>query len=329
MSHPLNPYPEEDMEFILGKSSHHFKKLDGASILLTGGTGFVGSWILQFLMYASNNLRIDINLDVVTRKSILIPSRNFSNVRFIQHDMRLPIDFDDKDYSHAIFASTPSNPTTGGLNRNLVLDSTILGTKNLVEFLQRRDKEVRYLNTSSGAVKKVRKLPLSEGLDINDIYAMAKSEAEKFLMEAAANTRMNICSPRLYSFAGPGIATNAHFAIGNFIRDAIEGRDVVIKGNPETVRSYLHPIDMTIQLLDCLLGENTSIFPDIGSFNPIKIFDLAKLISESVGNGNVVIIDNSQLPTSYTPDFLTSSLNHQHISLEETITRWRTWLLLT
>jgi hypothetical protein len=86
---------------------------------------------------------------------------------------------------------------------------------------------------------------------------------------------------------------------------------------------------MTIQLLDCLLGENTSIFPDIGSFNPIKIFDLAKLISESVGNGNVVIIDNSQLPTSYTPDFLTSSLNHQHISLEETITRWRTWLLLT
>jgi hypothetical protein len=72
-----------------------------------------------------------------------------------------------------------------------------------------------------------------------------------------------------------------------------------------------------------------SSFPDIGSFNPIKLSDLAQTISKSLGNGNVTVVDKSQSPTTYIPDFLIPSLNNQHISLEETIYRWKTWLLRT
>ena len=85
---------------------------------------------------------------------------------------------------------------------------------------------------------------------------------------------------------------------------------------------------MTIQLLDCWFGENNPTFPDIGSFNPIKLSDLARLISKSLGNGNVVTLDDSQSPTTYVPDLFTPSLNHQYISLEETIERWASWLVL-
>jgi dTDP-glucose 4,6-dehydratase len=328
MSHLSIPYPEEDMEFILRKTGDHLKNLDGSSILLTGGTGFVGSWMLQFLTYASANLRIDISLDVVTRHSDSIFNKQYPSVRFIQHDLRLPLDFDDKDYSHVMFASTPSSPTTGGLDADLVLRSSISGTRNLLELLEKRNRSVKYLNTSSGAVKKVRGPGLNQDHSINDVYATAKYEVEKLLVEASNNSKIKFCSPRLYSFAGPGIALDAHFAIGNFIQNAMAGKDVILKGSPETVRSYLHPIDMTIQLLDCWLGESSLPFPDIGSFNKIKLFDLAHFVSSTLGNGKVIILDNSQLPSVYVPDLLTPSLNHQYISLEETIERWFLWLSL-
>ena len=315
------------MAFILTKTSHHFKNLEGSSFLLTGGTGFVGSWMLQFLAYAGSSLNLNFNLDVITRHFVSIPKKHNSSVRFIQHDLRSPIDFDDRDYSHVMFASTPSNPTTGGLDGDLVLDSTILGTKNLLELLQKRNKEVKYLNTSSGAVKKVIEATSDQNRSINDAYAGAKYRVEKQLTDTSGISRITFSSPRLYAFAGPGLALNAHFAIGNFIQDAISGRAVVIKGSPESIRSYLHPIDMTIQLLDCWLGQNNFTFPDIGSFNPITIFDLAQFISKSLGNGNVVTLDNSELPTTYVPDFFIPSLNRQYISFEETIERWATWLV--
>ena len=245
----------------------------------------------------------------------------------MQHDLRVPINFDDKEYSHVLFASTPSNPATGGLDSDLVLQSTVMGTRNLLEMLDRRNNQVKYLNTSSGAVKKVKSFTSPQEQGINEVYADAKLQVEKILTEAKAASKITLSCPRLYSFAGPGIALNAHFAIGNFIQDAINGRDVVLKGSPDTVRSYLHPIDMTIQLLDCLFAENVPPFPDIGSFIPIKLSDLAQTISKSLGNGNVTVVDKSQSPTTYIPDFLIPSLNQQYISLEETISRWKTWLL--
>jgi len=327
MSLPWNSYPQEDMQFILSKTEHHFRNLDGSSFLLTGGTGFVGSWVLQFLMFASRYLKVNFSIDVISRKPILFSNASYPSIRFAQHDLRASINFEDKDYSHVLFASTPSNPTTGGLDSDLVMQSTVMGTKNLVEMLDRRNNQVKYLNTSSGAVKKIKSFTLPRDPGINDVYAIAKHEVERILTEAKVASKITLCSPRLYSFAGPGIPLNAHFAIGNFIQDAINGRDVIVRGSPETVRSYLHPIDMTIQLLDCWFTEDVFCFPDIGSFNSVKLIDLAQTISKSLGNGNVTVIDKLQSPTTYVPDLLIPSLNHQYISLEETVERWKTWLL--
>ncbi len=328
MSFPWNPYPEEDMEFILSKTDHHFRNLDGSSFLLTGGTGFVGSWMLQFLMYASRNLKVNFSMDIVSRKSVLFSNASYPSIKFIQHDLRTPINFDDQDYSHVLFASTPSNPMTGGLESDLVSESTVKGTINLLEMLHRRNHQVKYLNTSSGAVKKINYLKAVHKQNINNIYAAAKQEVEEILERSCGNSRIDYCSPRLYTFAGPGIALDAHFAIGNFIKDAMGGRDVVVKGSPETIRSFLHPIDLTIQLLQCWFAEDIPTFPDIGSFNPIKLSDLAHIISRKLGNGQVKILDANQAPSIYIPDNPTNSLNYQHINLEQSIERWASWLSL-
>ena len=328
MTNPWTPYPEEDMEFILSKTDHHFRNLDGSSFLLTGGTGFVGSWMLQFLMYASKNLRVNISLDIVSRKSSLFSNATYPSIKFIQHDLRTPIDFDDKDYSHVLFASTPSNPVTGGLDLDLVSESTVMGTRNLLKMLDRRNSQVNYLNTSSGAVKKMTSPATAKNQNINDVYAAAKREVEKILEESSSTSRVNFRSPRLYTFAGPGIALDAHFAIGNFIRDAMSGRDVLVKGNPETIRSFLHPIDMTVQLLECWFADDIPTFPDIGSFSPIKISDLAHTVSSKLGNGKVKIRDENQTASIYIPDNPTYPLNYQHIDLEQSIGRWVSWLSL-
>jgi nucleoside-diphosphate-sugar epimerase len=242
--------------------------------------------------------------------------------------LRTPINFDDKDYSHVLFASTPSNPATGGLESDLVWESTVMGTINILEMLDRQNHQVKYLNTSSGAVKKMTNLDKDQRQNINNVYAAAKQEVEKILDGSCGNSRIDYCSPRLYTFAGPGIALDAHFAIGNFIQDAMSGRDVVVKGSPETIRSFLHPIDMTVQLLECWFADDIPTFPDIGSFNPVKLSDLAHVVSSKLGNGKVEILDENQTPSIYIPDNPTYPLNYQHIDLEQSLDRWASWLSL-
>jgi nucleoside-diphosphate-sugar epimerase len=227
-----------------------------------------------------------------------------------------------------MFSSTPSNPKTGGLDSNLVNDSTKLGTKHLIEFLRTQENRVTYLNTSSGGVKNYVS-DFSDGdKSINNIYAEAKIEAEKILIREIKDTNIMFKSPRLYSFAGPGIPLDAHFAVGNFMLDALSKRDVVIKGSPDTIRSYLHPIDMTIQMIGCWLGKEKEIFPDIGSFFPISMANLAQTISNILGNGKVKVLNNNQNSSSYFPTHPVFPFNLENIELDESIRRWASWLIL-
>jgi hypothetical protein len=85
---------------------------------------------------------------------------------------------------------------------------------------------------------------------------------------------------------------------------------------------------MTIQLLECWFTQAIPTFPDIGSFKPIRLFDLAQIVSNKLGNGQVIILDENQTPSTYIPDKPIFPLNHQHIDLEQSIDRWATWLTL-
>ena len=128
---------------------------------------------------------------------------------------------------------------------------------------------------------------------------------------------------------------NIHFAIGNFIKDAIENRDIIINGDGRPLRSYLYTADLVIWLLAILLkSENKSIY-NVGGRNGISIYDLAKKVSKQVNNytGKVDILTKSNYNYP-TPKYIPNNKKiikelgvKENYTLDEAIKRTIDWNL--
>jgi nucleoside-diphosphate-sugar epimerase len=161
----------------------------------------------------------------------------------------------------------------------------------------------RFLLTSSGAIYGPQPRDMERMLesfageqnpsDTNSPYALpgeAKRDAELLCIERARVDGLGAVIARGFTFAGPGLPGDSKFAIGNFIRDALAGGPIVIKGDGSPIRSYLYAADMAIWLWTLLLKGVPGRPYNVGSENPITIRELAGLISEECGGSPVKIL---------------------------------------
>jgi dTDP-glucose 4,6-dehydratase len=113
---------------------------------------------------------------------------------------------------------------------------------------------------------------------------------------------------RIYALVGPYLPLDLHFAIGNFIRDAMAGKPIEIKGDGTPYRSYLYAADLTIWLWTILIrGASTRPY-NVGSRLPLSIAETAQAVSRALP-GHVPIeiakkIVPGQLPSRYVPENL-------------------------
>ena len=111
---------------------------------------------------------------------------------------------------------------------------------------------------------------------------------------------------RCFSFVGPDLPLDVHFAIGNFIRDALTRDAITVSGDGSPVRSYLDQRDLA-QWLDCLLRQGRAGQAyNVGSDLAICIADLANLVRDTLAPEKKVCIlgagDGCQHRNLYVPD---------------------------
>jgi dTDP-glucose 4,6-dehydratase len=159
-------------------------------------------------------------------------------------------------------------------------------------------------------------------------YGKAKYETELLFRDNFEPNEFEVSNPRLFTFYGPGIPLDKHFAIGNFLRNAMNKEPIVVNGNPDTVRSYMHPIDLVIWIIKLLLNPSTSTL-NFGSDAPITMANLASRINEITGNKGIEFIGKSEPVSVYFPSTI-KARGHlkvkQSIKFEEGIERWISWL---
>jgi dTDP-glucose 4,6-dehydratase len=147
-------------------------------------------------------------------------------------------------------------------------------------------------------------------------------------MEAHSQGEVNFTSPRLFAFAGPLISLNEHFAVGNFIRDALNGHEIQIKGNPNTVRSYMYPTDLVCILLKVI--QSTAQFNmNVGSDELIKLGDLAVKISDANSQIGIRMINPGEAPSNYVPSirYLREEVwPSPLVTLDLALEKWISWL---
>lgn len=270
-------------------------------ILLTGGTGFFGKSILS-MRQRGRTPETDLSILARTPEAFrgAFPSL-VSGVTFYPGDVR-GFAFPDAEFDAVIHAAAPAR--TGlppGEMRSIILE----GTRRVLGFARER-RVKKLLFVSSGAVYGPLDFaagPVAEDRPCRptDEYGKAKLEAERMCLDSG----MDAVIARCFAFTGPYLARNIHFAIGNFIGDALAKRPITIRGDGSPVRSYLYADDLVDWLFALLFRGEPGEAYNVGSARAVTLAELARLVTRELNPGGEVRVLNQDAGPGrsyYVPD---------------------------
>lgn len=282
----------QDLDFILTQTASVWPELKDQSIFITGGTGFIGTWLLESFAWANTQHQLNLSLTVLTRDLEAFKRKaphlaQNPAIRFITGDVRDFI-FPQGYFSHIIHGATDASATLNDNYPALMLETIVQGTRHTLAFAQQVQAK-RFLLLSSGAVYGKQPPEISHitedyrcpsnALISHSVYAVGKDMAEKLCLEHAAQHTMEMTIARCFAFMGPYLPLDKHFAAGNFIRDAMQGKAIQIKSDGTAYRSYQYASELIIWLLRILCHGKSGVAYNVGSDEIVSISELAKAIA--------------------------------------------------
>lgn len=269
----------------------------GETVFLTGGSGFFGSWFVGALLEANRRLGSAIKVAVLTRDPgacLLKRPEVFGDgmVTLIEGDV-VDFDFPDSTYSRIIHgAATSAYETFHGEDQLKKFCTVLRGTDRVLQFAGRcRVQKVLFL--SSGVVygscpETMQNIPETcscapDTTNLSSALGQAKRAAEFLCAYYADKYGFNYTIARCFAFVGPGLPLDLHYAIGNFIRDALHADEIVIQGDGSPVRSFLYLDDLVVWLQALLLDDAHGHIYNVGSDMATTILDVARLVRDLLG----------------------------------------------
>ena len=323
---------QKDLNFVLQASERIFSSLNGSRIFLTGGTGFIGCWLLESIRNANIKMGLEIEVTILTRNfnafskkaPHLVSHKSFSFFEGQVSDFSSPAGA----YSHVIHAATDASADLNENNPTAMFNTIIDGTRRTLDFAFEKCVE-KVLFLSSGAIYGQQPSSLERiaenwlggpsPIDSRACYAEAKRGAEMLCAIYGKQYGLNISIARIFALLGPYLSLDIHFAAGNFINDAMSGRKIIVKGNGLPSRSYLYASDLTIWLLHILINARSNTAYNVGSDEPITIAELAKKTAGLLSNSSYKILgegDKGWNLGRYVPD---TRLIFNDFGLERTV----------
>jgi nucleoside-diphosphate-sugar epimerase len=299
----------EDLDHILEHTKTLWENRRGEKIFLTGGTGFFGKWLLESFAWANDQLKLDAQMGVLSRDPDSFKNRyphiaEASGVAFHQGDVR-NFDFPQEQFDFIIHAATDASVQLNADNPLLMVDTIVEGTRRVLVFARHCGAK-RLLFISSGAVYGKQPPDLShipedypgapDPTQPDSAYAEAKRLAELLCCIYQKQYDLEITIARCFAFVGPYLNLNIHYAVGNFIRDGLNGGPIKVNGDGTSYRSYFYAADLAIWLWTILFRGASGEAYNVGSEDAITIRDLAYEVSAAFSHSPKVVIAKSPVP---------------------------------
>ena len=330
--------PADDLAEIVRGLESDWVALKSRRIFVSGGTGFFGKWLVGALVHANAELNLNLHLAVLSRD----PARFLGKypdaarspaIHFAAGDV-VNYSAPGDRYDFIIHAATDTLAVTTPEQEEERARAIVGGTTRMID-LARQSDACRLLNISSGGIYGAAAARASGAKEDDEAtaqplttYGRAKLDAERQCLASGIDSG----TARAFAFLGPHLPLDAHYAAGNFLRDAHRGGPISVRGDGTALRSYLYPTDLVTWLLRILLRGKSGRAYNVGSDENVSTGELAqKIAAASPGNPEVVVqsASSQRPPNIYLPD-ISRALSELGVSvnvdLHEAIRRSLAWL---
>ncbi len=252
-------------------------------ILVTGGAGFIGSFLCERLLEEGHDVICMDNLSTGKKSNIkhLLKNQKF---KFLEHDVTKPIELKIDSIFHLASPASPLDYQKLPIETSMV---NSLGTFNMLE--SARKNNARFLLASTSEVygdplehpQKETYWGNVNPFGVRSCYDESKRFAETLTMSFFRKYGLDIRIARIFNTFGPRMRKDDGRAIPNFIVQTLSGQPITVYGDGEQTRSFCFISDMIDGLMKLMFTDGFSgQVVNLGNKEEKSIISVARLIKD-------------------------------------------------
>lgn len=291
----------EDLGLVVGDLSDELGALAGKRLLVTGGGGFLGYYLVQTALRANRDgTREPIRLTVYDNYARGVPAwlqalAGNPHLTLVEHDVRAPLPEDVDDFEFIVHAAGIASPTYYRQHPIETMDANVNGLRSLLDWAVRQRERGRpvegFLFFSSSEIygdPPSEQIPTPETYRGNvsctgprACYDESKRYGETLCVTFAAQHGLPVRVARPFNNYGPGLKITDRRVIPDFARDILEGRDIVMLSDGSATRTFCYVSDAVTGYYKVLVRGHDGEAYNIGVEEPeVSMAELAERLAE-------------------------------------------------
>ena len=249
---------------------------------VTGGAGFVGSYLVKLLVKEGHKITVIDNLHKGKKENL---ASVINKIKFQKIDIR---DYQSlekilKDIDGVFHQAALTVVQDSFSSPEEYFDVNVHGTENIFKLANENKFKVVYASSSSVYGHKL-ETPITEDAERNPISPYGKTKLEdEYLVEKYSKLNTEIIGLRYFNIFGKGQTIEYAGVITKFLDRINEGKSPIIFGDGSQIRDFIHVSDVAKANLMAMNSKSSNLIANIGTGNAISILELANMIINTSG----------------------------------------------
>lgn len=305
----------EDLKFIAADSVD-WERFTGKNILISGAAGFLGSYLVESLLFLIESGRIwQTGIYAVVRderkaKARLASYIDHPQLHILAGDVNLPIDI-PVPLHFIIHAASQASPKYYGTDPVGTLNANVLGTSQMLSLAVANPVE-SFLYFSSGEVYgslEPEQIPTRESdmgfldpMQVRSCYAESKRMGETMCVSWMHQYKVPVKIVRPFHTYGPGMPSGDGRVHADFVEDIVHGRNIVMRSDGSAIRAFCYVADATKGFFRVLLQGKDGEAYNVGNNHcEMSIKDLAGTLVRLFPEKHLSVMQSAPALSGYLP----------------------------